>query len=113
MGNSNGRESRPDVGPGSGDPYSRSYRHGRPDMGLLSLASSSSRNREREDQPFVHKETRAEREARKREKEHQLRLKERERSLKEESIDGGYLVTLGVYTGVEDYSRPVVRQLQV
>jgi hypothetical protein len=59
------------------------------------------------------KETRAEREARKAEKERIVRAKERERSLKEESIDGGYLVTLGVYTGAEDFSKPGVRQLMV
>lgn len=59
------------------------------------------------------KETRAEREARKAEKERILRAKERERSLKEESIDGGYLVTLGVYTGAEDFSKVAVRQLMV
>lgn len=59
------------------------------------------------------KETRAEREARKAEKERQVRAKERERSLKEESIDGGYLVTLGVYVGPEDFSKAMVRQLQV
>ena len=59
------------------------------------------------------KETRAEREARKAEKERILRAKERERSLKEESIDGGYLVTLGVYTGAEDFSKQAVRQLMV
>lgn len=59
------------------------------------------------------KETRAEREARKAEKERQVRAKERERSLKEESIDGGYLVTLGVYVGPEDFSKTMVRQLQV
>jgi len=59
------------------------------------------------------KETRAEREARKAEKERIVRAKERERSLKEESIDGGYLVTLGVYTGAEDFSKQAVRQLMV
>jgi len=59
------------------------------------------------------KETRAERDARKAEKERAVRAKERERSLKEESIDGGYLVTLGVYVGAEDFSKPMVRQLMV
>jgi len=33
--------------------------------------------------------------------------------MQEESVDGGYLVTLGTYIGPEDYSKPVVRQLQV
>lgn len=32
--------------------------------------------------------------------------------MKEEHVDGGYLVTLGTYTGTEDFSKPVVRQLQ-
>jgi hypothetical protein len=40
-------------------------------------------------------------------------LKERERSMQEENVDGGFLVTLGTYIGPEDYSKPVVRQLQV
>lgn len=59
------------------------------------------------------KETRAERDARKAEKERAVRAKERERSLKEENVDGGYLVTLGVYVGPEDFSKPMVRQLMV
>jgi hypothetical protein len=42
-----------------------------------------------------------------------IREKERERSMKEESVDGGYLVTQGVYTGTEDFSKAVVRQLMV
>jgi hypothetical protein len=33
--------------------------------------------------------------------------------LKEEGVDGGYLVTLGTYTGTEDFSKPIVRQLMV
>lgn len=59
------------------------------------------------------KETKQEREARKLEKEHIAREKERERSMREESVDGGFLVTQGVYTGTEDYSKGVVRQLMV
>lgn len=59
------------------------------------------------------KETRQEREARKLEKEKVAREKERERSVREESVDGGFLVTQGVYTGLEDYNKPVVRQLMV
>jgi len=47
------------------------------------------------------------------EKERVARVKERERSLKEEHVDGGYLVTMGVYTGIEDFNKPVVRQLMV
>lgn len=59
------------------------------------------------------RETRQEKEARRTERERQARLKERERSMREEHVDGGYLVTLGTYIGPEDYSKPVVRQLQV
>lgn len=40
-------------------------------------------------------------------------MKERERSMREEGVDGGYLVTLGVYTGTEDFNKSIVRQLQV
>lgn len=80
--------------------------------GLLSLQSAS-RDRDRQDAPFERRETRQEREARKQERERLARVKERERSLREEHIDGGFLVTLGTYTGIEDFSKPVVRQLQV
>ena len=59
------------------------------------------------------RETKAEREARKLEKERVIRAQEREKSLREEGVDGGFLVTLGVYTGPEDFSKPIVRQLQV
>ena len=54
-----------------------------------------------------------EREARKLELERAARVKERERSMKEEHVDGGYLVTQGVYTGIEDYNKGIVRQLMV
>lgn len=63
--------------------------------------------------PSARRETRAEREARKREKERELRAIERERSIKDEGVDGGYLVTLGTYTGPEDFSKTVVRQLMI
>ena len=59
------------------------------------------------------RETKQEREARKLEKERAAREKERERSMREEHVDGGYLVTQGVYTGTEDYNKGVVRQLMV
>ena len=50
---------------------------------------------------------------RKAEKERVAREKERERSMREEHVDGGYLVTQGVYIGTEDYNKGVVRQLMV
>ena len=74
----------------------------------------SGRERERDVATLeTRRETKAEREARKLEKERAARLKERERSMREESVDGGYLVTQGVYTGIEDYNKAVVRQLMV
>ena len=63
--------------------------------------------------PETRRETKQEREARKLEKERAAREKERERSMREEHVDGGYLVTQGVYTGPEDYSKGVVRRLMV
>ena len=66
-----------------------------------------------QDPPYERRETRQEREARKLEKERILRAKERERSMREEHVDGGFLVTLGTYVGPEDFSKQVVRQLQV
>lgn len=59
------------------------------------------------------RETKQEREARKLEKERAARLKERERSMREEHVDGGYLVTQGVYVGTEDFNKSVVRQMMV
>lgn len=61
----------------------------------------------------VRRETKQERDARKAKKEQTLRLRERERSLREEGVDGGYLVTLGTYIGPEDFSKATVRQLMV
>ncbi|KAI9653498.1 MAG: SNF1-interacting protein [Trizodia sp. TS-e1964] len=57
------------------------------------------------------KETKQEREARRLEKERIARDLERQRSMREESVDGGYLVTQGVYMGAEDFNHAVVRQL--
>lgn len=54
-----------------------------------------------------------EREAKKLEIERVAREKERERSMREEHVDGGFLVTQGVYIGTEDYNKGVVRQLTV
>ncbi|TDZ14124.1 Protein SIP5 [Colletotrichum sidae] len=92
----------------------RQSRFSRADLNLLGLgAAGSSSGASREDAPYERRETRQEREARRLERERVAREKERERSLKEEHIDGGYLVTLGTYTGPEDFSKPIVRQLQI
>lgn len=60
-----------------------------------------------------HKETRQEREARKAERERAARVSERERSTKEEHVDGGFLVALGIYVGAEDWNKAIVRRLIV
>jgi hypothetical protein len=74
--------------------------------------SSSAAHREAEasDRP---RETKPERDARRAERDRQARLRERERSVREESVDGGFLVTLGTYTGPEDFNKGIVRQLQI
>jgi hypothetical protein len=97
---------------GSGVYSSRSGRGSRHDLSFLGIRSGGD-TAERDPALEPRRETKAEREARKLEKERVLRAQEREKSLKEEGVDGGFLVTLGVYTGPEDYSKPTVRQLQV
>lgn len=87
---------------------SRPGRSSRPDLSFLGIGSSS-----QNEQPEGRKETKQEREIRRAEKERVARVKERERSIKEEHVDGGFLVTMGVYTGAEDFSKPVVRRLMV
>lgn len=47
------------------------------------------------------------------ERERVARVKERERSMREEHVDGGFLVTQGVYVGTEDFNKAVVRHLMV
>jgi hypothetical protein len=86
---------------------SRGHRGSRPDLSFLGIGSSSHA------EVPERRETKQERDARKLEKERVARVKERERSLKEEHVDGGYLVTMGVYTGPEDFNKSVVRQLMV
>ncbi|PBP27330.1 hypothetical protein BUE80_DR001645 [Diplocarpon rosae] len=86
---------------------SRSNRGSRPDLSFLGIGSSS------QNEVPERRETKQEREARKLEKERVARIKERERSLKEEHIDGGFLVTMGVYTGPEDFNKVIVRQLMI
>ena len=126
MGNSNTKESRPDNGDASRRPSlidsnagresgTRSGRRSsRADLSIFGIGhGSSSRDRDRPDAPFERRETKQEREARRLERERIARAKERERSMREEHVDGGYPVPLGTYTGTADFSKPVVRQLQV
>lgn len=96
-------------GPHASD-SSRPHRSSRPDLSFLGISTNTDR-----EAPVVEhrRETRQEREARKLEKERAARVKERERSMKEEHVDGGYLVTQGIYTGTEDFNKAVVRQLVV
>ncbi|KGO72330.1 hypothetical protein PITC_050760 [Penicillium italicum] len=123
MGNSQTKESRStapssrrsQLSPGTSDatsrPYhgSRSARGSRPDLSILGIGSHDREVITLENR----RETKQEREARRLEKERVARLKERERSMKEEHVDGGYLVTQGVYVGTEDYNKVVVRQLMI
>ena len=88
----------------------RPRRGSRPDFSFLGIGASSDQDAPT---PEQRRETKVERDARKAEKERAARLKERERSMNEEHIDGGYLVTQGVYVGAEDFNKAVVRQLMV
>ncbi|KAH7309784.1 hypothetical protein B0I35DRAFT_412657 [Stachybotrys elegans] len=125
MGNSNTKETRPSDGtdaagrsrPGDGSGSSRDARarNRMSRTGELSLfgITHGSSARDRPDAPYERRETKQEREARRLERERVARLKEREQSLREEHVDGGYLVTLGTYIGPEDFSKSIVRQLQI
>ncbi|KAG5301788.1 C2H2 zinc finger domain-containing protein [Histoplasma ohiense] len=87
---------------------SRHFRGSRPDLSFLGIGPAVDRD------SFVErKETKQERDARRLARELAARIKERERSMKDEHVDGGYLVTQGVYTGVEDFNKAVVRQLMI
>lgn len=103
-----GPASPTDRQPGIVYSSSRPGRGSRPDLSFLGIGSSS-----HNEAPEGRRETKQEREVRKAEKERVARVKEREKSIKEEHVDGGFLVTMGVYTGHEDFSKPVVRQLMV
>ena len=94
-------------------PTSRRNRVSRADLGGILGIGSSGGPSSRPEPPYERRETKQEREARRLEKERITRVKERERSIREEHVDGGYLVTLGTYTGPEDFSKHIVRQLQV
>lgn len=88
-------------------------RGSRNDLGTLLGIGQTSSSSSRPDPSYERRETKQEREARRLERERIQRVKERERSIREEHVDGGYLVTMGVYVGPEDYSKQMVRQLQV
>ncbi|KAH6617229.1 hypothetical protein F5144DRAFT_386480 [Chaetomium tenue] len=123
MGNSNTKESRAGDGssrahhgyPGSASLQSdrasnRRNRVSRGDLGgILGLGTGASQS----EPPYERRETKQEREARRLERERVARIAERERSMKEEHVDGGYLVTMGTYTSPEDFNKPIVRQLQI
>ncbi|KAI1076841.1 hypothetical protein F5B20DRAFT_553933 [Whalleya microplaca] len=96
-----------------GEPHDRSRRASRAEFSALGLPFGGSSSSRQQDAPFEHRETKQEKEARRLEKERVLRIKERERSIKEEHVDGGFLVTMGIYNASEDFSKPVVRQLQI
>jgi hypothetical protein len=90
---------------------SRQQRRGsRPDFSFLGIGGT---NEQDASSLEARRENKQEREARKAEKERAARLKERERSMREEHVDGGYLVTQGVYVGNEDFNKGMVRQLTV
>ena len=107
---------RPDGQPNESEPSLRPVqalrqrRGSRPDFSFLGIGGSADQDATSLEQ---RRETKVERDARKAEKERAARLKERERSVKEEHVDGGYLVTQGVYVGTEDFNKPTVRQLMV
>ncbi|KAI1861996.1 uncharacterized protein JN550_010627 [Neoarthrinium moseri] len=127
MGNAHTKEARDGPRPGRYDSASlaagqhgessersgrRSSRRELSALELLTGSGSNSRTPQA-DAPFERRETKQEREARRLERERVARIKERERSMKEEHVDGGFLVTVGVYTASEDFSKPIVRQLQI
>ncbi|KAK0944452.1 SNF1-interacting protein [Friedmanniomyces endolithicus] len=87
-------------------------RGSRPDLSFLTLGRDRDRS-EDGSAPERARETKQEKEVRRAERDRQVRVKERERSMREEGVDGGYLVTLGVYTGAEDFNKGIVRQLQI
>lgn len=108
---SNGSHGRSPYGDRHHSEGSRSRRSSRPDLSILGFGGGS----ERDATAILEhrRETKQEREARRIERERTARLKERERSMREEHVDGGYLVTQGVYTGTEDFNKAIVRQLMV
>lgn len=96
------------ASPSDRNPYtSRTSRGSRLNLAAIGLGSASN------NEVPERRETKAEIKARKLERERAARIVERERSIREEHVDGGYLVTMGVYTGPEDFNKQVVRQMMV
>ena len=87
-----------------------SGRGSRHDLSFLHIGRDRDSDQTAHERP---RETKQEKEARRAERDRVAREKERERSMQEEGVDGGFLVTLGTYTGPEDFSKSVVRQLQI
>ncbi|KAL2265950.1 hypothetical protein VTJ83DRAFT_5302 [Remersonia thermophila] len=92
---------------------SRRNRVSRGDLGLILGLSSGGGSSSQAEPPYERRETRQEREARRLERERIARIAERERSMKEEHVDGGFLVTMGTYNSPEDFNKAIVRQLQI
>ncbi|KAK4118916.1 hypothetical protein N657DRAFT_684863 [Parathielavia appendiculata] len=92
---------------------SRRNRVSRGDLGGISGLGFGPGSGSQAEPPYERRETKQEREARRLERERIARIAERERSMKEEHVDGGYLVTMGTYTTPEDFNKQIVRQLQI
>ncbi|KAL8786921.1 MAG: hypothetical protein Q9195_008000 [Heterodermia aff. obscurata] len=92
---------------------SRSGRGSQPNLSsLLGLGHGNERERDTEALE-ARRESKQERDQRRLERDRANREKERARSMRDESVDGGYLVTQGVYTGLEDFNKYIVRQLMI
>jgi len=91
---------------------SRPARSSRPDLSAIFGMTSGTHDNDMSGLEG-RRESKQEREARKLERERVNRERDRQRSMREEHVDGGYLVTQGVYTGIEDYNKGIVRQLMV
>ncbi|KAK4449573.1 hypothetical protein QBC34DRAFT_86275 [Podospora aff. communis PSN243] len=123
MGNNSTKESRPgDAGQRShrhpleavqNEPSDRSSRRNRISRGDFLGIGAQGGSGSHAEPPYERRETRQEREARRLERERVARIAERERSMKEEHVDGGFLVTMGTYVGTEDFNKQIVRQLQI
>ena len=136
MGNSQGREARPpasDINDPANEGANRTsngtqqqqaaqhnvYIGSRQNRGSNSnLASIFQRDRDRDgpqDEAALaaRREAKNERERKRAAKEKEAKDKERDRSMRQESVDGGFLVTQGQYKGAEDYNKAIMRALMV